>query len=49
MSRLAKGLGAGGLLCMPAAFAASSGTTTGVTDGQPGRPREYAVTVRRKF
>lgn len=24
-------------------------TTTGVTDGQPGRPREWAVTVRRNF
>ena len=24
-------------------------TTTGVTDGQPGRPREYALTVKRKF
>lgn len=24
-------------------------TTTGVTDGQPGRPREWAVTVKRKF
>ncbi len=24
-------------------------TTTGVTDGQPGRPREFALTVKRKF
>ena len=24
-------------------------TTTGVTDGQPGRPREYALTIKRKF
>ena len=24
-------------------------TTTGVTDGQPGRPREVALTVKRKF
>ena len=24
-------------------------TTTGVTDGQPGRPREYAVTIKKKF
>jgi iron complex outermembrane receptor protein len=24
-------------------------TTTGVTDGQPGRPREYALTVKKKF
>jgi iron complex outermembrane receptor protein len=24
-------------------------TTTGVTDGQPGRPREYALTVKRNF
>jgi iron complex outermembrane receptor protein len=24
-------------------------TTTGVTDGQPGRPREFAVTVKKKF
>jgi iron complex outermembrane recepter protein len=24
-------------------------TTTGVTDGQPGRPREYALTLKRKF
>ena len=24
-------------------------TTTGVTDGQPGRPREWALTVKRKF
>jgi iron complex outermembrane receptor protein len=24
-------------------------TTTGITDGQPGRPREFGLTVRRKF
>jgi len=24
-------------------------TTTGVTDGQPGRPREWALTIKRKF
>jgi iron complex outermembrane recepter protein len=24
-------------------------TTTGITDGQPGRPREFALTVTRKF
>jgi iron complex outermembrane receptor protein len=24
-------------------------TTTGVTDGQPGRPREFALTVKKKF
>ena len=24
-------------------------TLTGITDGQPGRPREYALTVKRKF
>ncbi len=24
-------------------------TLTGVTDGQPGRPREWALTVKRKF
>ncbi|MEO6078195.1 MAG: TonB-dependent receptor [Steroidobacteraceae bacterium] len=24
-------------------------TSTGVTDGQPGRPREYALTVKRRF
>ncbi len=24
-------------------------TLTGVTDGQPGRPREYALTVKRNF
>ena len=24
-------------------------TLTGITDGQPGRPREYALTVKRRF
>ena len=24
-------------------------TLTGITDGQPGRPREWAFTVKRKF
>jgi iron complex outermembrane receptor protein len=24
-------------------------TLTGITDGQPGRPREYALTVKRSF
>ena len=24
-------------------------SSTGVTDGQPGRPREYALTIKRKF
>jgi iron complex outermembrane receptor protein len=24
-------------------------TLTGITDGQPGRPREWALTVKRKF